>query len=379
MTDKKIRLFVDAHCVDKASEGTHTFVCGLYNALAARYNNLDIYIGAYNVNRVLSLFPGIPRDHVLKYRFRKPAYLRFVWDIPAYLKKKGIQFAHFQYYGPRVGEVKSIITLHDVLYNEWKTAYPWPYRFIRHWLFGASIRKAAVKTTVSAYSQYRIASNYGIPVKEISVIPNAADLFCKQQHSSAEQAARLVKARYGISNFILCVSRIEPRKNHLLLLEQYLELKLYEKKIALVFIGVESVKVPALLKRLAQLTPEQSACFHWIRQVPQEDLAAFYQACRLFVYPSLAEGFGIPPLEAALSLAPVLCSSGGAMQQFSFFSPYLFNPLHKEDLRRKMMALLESPPSLAQRERLSATIRRTYSWEQSAALFHQLIQSNVCH
>jgi len=61
----------------------------------------------------------------------------------------------------------------------------------------------------------------------------------------------------------------------------------------LVFIGQESIPVGALQKVIQNLTAEQRKMFYWFPQVEQNDLQAFYQACKLFVYPSKAEGFGI--------------------------------------------------------------------------------------
>jgi glycosyltransferase involved in cell wall biosynthesis len=74
------------------------------------------------------------------------------------------------------------------------------------------------------------------------------------------------------------------------------------------------------------LNPEQRKLFYWIEQVEQADLNNFYLASRLFVYPSKAEGFGIPPLEAAGFHCPVLCSNATAMKDFDFFEPHIFNP-----------------------------------------------------
>src|SRR5690606_30269482 len=150
--------------------------------------------------------------------------------------------------------------------------------------------------------------------------------------------------KYGISNFILFVSRIEPRKNHLLLLEKYLKLELYKRGIALVLIGQESVAVPALKFRLQNLSNEQRRYIHWIRQVDQQDLRAFYAACSLFVYPSKAEGFGIPPLEAAMCGAPVLCSASSAMKSFDFFMPYMFDPENPQEFENKLAQIIHTPP-----------------------------------
>src|SRR5471030_2917322 len=85
--------------------------------------------------------------------------------------------------------------------------------------------------------------------------------------------------------------------------------------------------------------------FYWFPQMDHENLQAFYAACKLFVYPSKAEGFGIPPLEAAICKVPVLCSSATAMSQFDFFNPYMFDPNNEAEFELKLSRILEHPPS----------------------------------
>jgi glycosyltransferase involved in cell wall biosynthesis len=215
--------------------------------------------------------------------------------------------------------------MHDVLFNDFRSLFSWQYRFSRNFLFRRSIKQAALKTTVSAYSAGRISRHFDIPENQLHVIPNGISS-AFGNGLSVERARDLVSEKYGIRNFILCVSRIEPRKNHLLLLDKFLELELYRQNISLVFIGHPSLQVTGLQKKIDRLTPEQKPFFHLINQVSQEDLEAFYQSCRVFVYPSGAEGFGIPPLEAAVCKVPVLCSNTTAMNDFVFLNHSLLTP-----------------------------------------------------
>jgi glycosyltransferase involved in cell wall biosynthesis len=113
---------------------------------------------------------------------------------------------------------------------------------------------------------------------------------------------------------------------------------------------------------------------HWFQKVDQEDLAAFYTACRLFIYPSRAEGFGIPPLEAALCLAPVLCSRSSAMSNYHFFEPYTFDPGRGEELEEKLLDMIQHPPGPGFLQKVSEQVTQSYSRLESARIFHSLIQ-----
>lgn len=374
MNDKPVKIFVDAHILDKGYHGTHTFVKELYTELLGRYPWLDIYFGTYDPTLLRSIFPTAAADHILPYKKGRPTFVRFLLDIPAYIRSYRFDYAHFQYIGVQwPTSCVSIVTLHDVLYKDYPDSFPVAYRLIRKVLFGNSIRKADIKTTVSLYSRERISLHYRIPGEEIHVIPNSMDGSLEGNMLSREDAAARIRAKYGVENFMLYVSRMEPRKNHLLLLETYLSLELYKKGIPLVFIGEASIRIPGLERLMKGMSPEQRSAVHWIRQVSPEDLSAFYRSCRLFIYPSKAEGFGIPPLEAAICRAPVLCSRETAMESYGFFDPYTFDPGSAVELEQKLMEMILRPPGAEFLDTVYEKVVRLYSREKSAAAFYSLI------
>jgi glycosyltransferase involved in cell wall biosynthesis len=377
MSGKKIKLFVDAHSFDTEYQGTQTFIRELYSGLLNTHPDLDIYWGAYHTERVQAALPGVNPANLLPYKKSRGGLSRFIFDIPVYLKKHQFDFAHFQYLAPlKQGNCQYIVTLHDVLFNTFPADFSWTYRTSRNFLFGRSIKNAAIKTTVSDYSQQRIADDHRIAADDIHVIPNGVNPDITKYHQSKAGAAALVKEKFGIENFILYVSRIEPRKNHALLLEKYLKLELYKQNIALVFIGVESVHVARLQNAIQNLTPQQLALFFWLKDMQPAALAAFYTACRLFVYPSKAEGFGIPPLEAAVCGAPVLCSSATAMSSFDFFEPYTFDPENEAEFEEKLSLMLQHPPSTTYLSGVANHINEQYQWKNSSEKFYDLLVAN---
>jgi glycosyltransferase involved in cell wall biosynthesis len=376
-TDKKIKIFVDAHCFDTQYQGTQSFLLQLYTALLQHYPQLDIYMGAYHTHRIQAAFPLLPANHILPYKTLRPAALRFVTDIPRLLKQQSFDFAHFQYIAPwPVKGCKFIVTLHDVLFNDFPHAFPWGFRQSRHKLFGGSIKRATVKTTVSRYAKQRIMHHYGVPDAQLHLVPNAIPPL-PDGLLDKTAARQQIKERFGMENFILYVSRLEPRKNHLLLLKAWLECHLYRQGIALVFVGSRSdatgSKSAPLLKAMQQLPTAAQPFFYHIEQVDRDTLPLFLLAARLFVYPSLAEGFGIPPLEAAVAGTPVLCSNATAMQDFTFFGKGLFDPHNKQELKDKMEVILNHPPSASELSAIAGQVQRQYAPQQSAAVFYQLL------
>ncbi|MBB2144654.1 glycosyltransferase [Pedobacter sp. LMG 31464] len=371
---KSLKIFVDGHVFDKEYQGSQTFLKGLYTQLMIDYPLLEIYFGVQNVAKFNIEFPGFPENRILIYKKRRLSLLRFLFDIPLFLKKHQFDFAHFQYTSPKqIKGCKYIVTLHDTLFSDFKTEFGLIYRFSRNLLFGRSIKNAAMKTTVSEYSRQQIHKHYHIAIQQLHVVPNGIDLSKIKTETLKEDAVKVVDKKFGVKNFILYVSRIEPRKNHLLLLKTYLKLKLYQQNIALVFIGKESIPIKELNFLIENLNNEQRKLFYWIEQVEQSDLNNFYLASRLFVYPSKAEGFGIPPLEAAGFHCPVLCSNATAMKDFDFFEPHIFNPQNKNEFEQKLTSILASPPSNDFLNKVANQVQEKYNWQHSGNLFYNLL------
>jgi glycosyltransferase involved in cell wall biosynthesis len=374
----KIKLFVDAHVFDKEFQGTQTFIRGLYKSLLEKYSaELEIYFGVNDVDKFSSNLPFVSSSRILKYQRRSSNFLRLFTDVPYFIKKHQFDFAHFQNISlQKKSQCKTIITLHDVIFSDFPDDFPFIYRNARNFLFGKSINRAAVKTSVSAYSRDRISYRYKILPEQIHIVPNGADCTSFNCDLSKKEAVSTIKEKFEIENFILCVSRIEPRKNHLLLLEKYLKLELFKKNISLVFVGKKSINVSQLNERINELTEDQKKMFHWYEQVSQEDLIKLYKACKLFVYPSKAEGFGIPPLEAIACGAPVLCSNVSAMKDYYFFQPYTFDPDDEKDFEEKLDHTIHDLPDENFIKNAALEVLNNYSWQRSADIFYDLLNSN---
>jgi glycosyltransferase involved in cell wall biosynthesis len=368
--EKKIRLFADAHSFDKEFQGVRTFIKEIYTVLLAQYPDLDIFFGCTNVAQLQKEFPLAKPENFLPYK--SGGFSRFYSDIPRMIREHKIDFAHFQYMVPfGRKQCRYITTTHDILFNDFAGDFSWPYRLARNYLFRRGIQKADIKTTVSTYSRERIAHYYKIPPNEIAVIPNGVHASFASQFISQQQAAAYIRDKYDLSDYILYVSRLEPRKNQLALIKAWAATGMHKKNIALVFIGKESITVQEFNRLLHELGKQYPV--YYIPQVDPRSLEAFYKGSKLFVYPSRAEGFGIPPLEAAIAQAPVLCSRETAMMDFDFFEPWRFDPSNQQELENKLTAIIESPPGKEKLAEISRQVLQKYSWHESARLLHELI------
>jgi glycosyltransferase involved in cell wall biosynthesis len=169
------------------------------------------------------------------------------------------------------------------------------------------------------------------------------------------------------------VSRIEPRKKHDLLLSAFINLELFEKGYSLVFIGKESIENLNLKNLLNKGNAIRN--YFYFESVGKDDLLHFYNGADLFVYPSIAEGFGLPPIEAAVLNTPVLCSSRTAMSDYVFFGDNLFNPSDSSEFESKLLSNLESPKKEEELSYIKRSILDNYSWENSSKKISEIIKS----
>ncbi|HYM93737.1 MAG TPA: glycosyltransferase family 1 protein, partial [Chitinophagaceae bacterium] len=368
-------MFADAHVFDKEYQGTRTFIKEIYTHLAQK-KDLAIYLGAYDIDNLRNIFSGFDNIHFLKYKSRS-RFKRLLYDIPSVLGKYKIDYAHFQYISPLVKKCKYIVTIHDLLIYEYPKEFPLSYKILKKILFKRSASRADILTTVSAYSKKSIEKYFRPEGNTIHIIPDGVSkTFFAPYDKSYSQ--KLIKEKYGIERFILYVSRFEPRKNHISLLKVYLESELYQKGYFLVLLGHKSLNIPEFDSTVAQL-PEEIRKFIFISNtIADEELLEFYRASSVFVYPSLAEGFGISPLEAAALKIPVICSNSSAMAEFSFFGEWHINPTNQSLLKKKLLDAISNPPDEEYLTTVSNFIHKYYSWEQSAEkLYHILFNKEI--
>ena len=366
----KLRLLVDAHVFDGEYQGTRTFIEGIYNVIAHK-KDIDLYLAANDIPNLKTHFPTGKNIHYVELR-SDSSIRRLVYEFPAIIRKYKIEYAHFQYILPPIKLCKYIVTTHDVIFNEYPEEFSAAYRAMKNFLYKRGAQRADIVTTVSEYSKKSIEKYLGIESEKIHVIPNGVGSQYLQSYNKF-QAKQYVRTKFGFDKYLLFVSRIEPRKNHVLLLNAFLDLELHLEGYRLVFLGNKTLKSSSFEAALEELSPDLRRFIYLNSELNNQDLLAFYRAADLFVYPSKGEGFGIPPLEAAALGVPVICSNTSAMSDFSFFGENHVDPNDYDGFRKRIMTVLKQGENQYSLDRVSNIVKEKYNWDHSAETLYSLI------
>ncbi|AXG73693.1 glycosyltransferase family 1 protein [Flavobacterium arcticum] len=363
-TRKQLRIFVDCHVFDGGFQGTTTYLKGIYGELI-KDETKQFYLAAFDVENLQKVFGTAKNVHYVRYASHGKFY-RLLIDIPRIIKRNDIDFAHFQYITPPFKYCKYINTIHDLLFLDYPQYFPLTYRLVKGFLFRYSAKLSDLVVTVSPYSKAQIENHYKI--QNVIVTPNAVDAAFFEKYDKKTIHDTVTK-KYAINDYLLFVSRWEPRKNHDMLLKVFVEQEYY-KNYSLVFVGQPAIANPQFDVLYQSLPAEVSAKILILNKVSFDDLLQLIRGANVCLYPSKAEGFGIPPLESAAAGVATACSSATAMADFDFFGNTLFDP----DSEGAMHIAIQNALSNTNTQEISDIIRQKYDWKKSAYILNSYIK-----
>ena len=196
---------------------------------------------------------------------------------------------------------RNVLLIHDIL---WFTNPEWYNKkavLYMRLLTPRLVRQAVKILTVSNYSKGEIAKAFGLPKESIGVVYNAVG----EQFVPLDDATSS-RSRFEGRKYILAVSSIDPRKNFGRLIQAFFQSGVVEQGYELLVVGRKYKAFPDID---FELSTEQEKHVQFLGYVDDQELVELYQNAQLFCYPSLAEGFGIPPLEAMACGCPVITSN----------------------------------------------------------------------
>lgn len=292
--------------------------------------------------------------------------------VPYAVHGLGVDVFHTPHYvlPPLVG-VPSVVTIHDCIHLMFPQYLPnrLAYFYARAFLWTAAHRSARV-LTVSAASKRDILRFYRVPDQKIEVIYNAIDERFGVP-PSAEDVMR-VRERYQLDReFILYAGNIKPHKNLERLIEAFHQLRTQGfEHLSLLIIGDEISKYPMLRRLVHRYKLYKRVRF--LGFVPDQTLAVLYRLASVFVFPSLYEGFGLPPLEAMASGTPVVTSNVSSLPEVAGGAAILIDPNDTAALAAAIRQALTDQALRADLIAKGLARVKDFSWERSVSRIHEI-------
>jgi glycosyltransferase involved in cell wall biosynthesis len=285
--------------------------------------------------------------------------------VPLALRREKVTLFHAPHYVlPPLVRCRSVVTIHDCIHLMFPQYLP---NRLALTYARASIRLAARHATrvmtVSESSKRDILRFVDLPPDKIDVIYNAYDE--RFGIEPREEDVVRVRERYQLHDeFVLYAGNVKPHKNlERLITAFHLVRQRGLDHLKLVLIGDEISKYAALRRAVHRYQLHQYVRF--LGYLPEETLAVMYRLSGVFVFPSLYEGFGLPPLEAMASGTPVVTSNVSSLPEVAGDAAVLVDPYDPEALADAMTRVLTDEALRKDLRRRGLERARQFSWEQS--------------
>ncbi|HEY9462811.1 MAG TPA: glycosyltransferase family 1 protein [Vicinamibacterales bacterium] len=287
--------------------------------------------------------------------------------VPWVLRRERPDLFHAPHYVlPAAIHCNSVVTIHDCIHLMFPQYLPnrMAYAYARAQMWTAAHRSDCI-LTVSDASKRDILHLFNIPPEKIVVVYNAIDAHFSV--TPPPDAVARVRERYQLDHrFLLYVGNIKPHKNLVRLIEAFSELRTGDlEDLKLLIIGDEISKLPAL--RLAVHRHKLHKHVRFLGYVPDDQLAVLYRLAAVFVFPSLYEGFGLPPLEAMASGTPVVVSNVSSLPEVVGDAAVLVDPHDIDSIVDGLRCVLTNPARAEDMRRKGLERSREFSWERSVA------------
>jgi glycosyltransferase involved in cell wall biosynthesis len=338
--------------------GTETYAAGLLHGLS-RTESADRFVVFVNLESADWPLPDDPRFHrvvcPVRAVSRTARYRYEQFRLPAEARAHGVDVLHsLGYVAPLRLQCPSVVTVHDVHHLAHGRLRDWHRRLLLGRIVRRSVRGAAAVIADSRFMRDAIAAAYGMPAREIDVVPLAPNPALNGGAPLPEGAA---PAPVSVGPYLLAFGGVTPNKNLEGLLRAFALSRLrYGVRQDLVVVG----HLPKSLRT------SDSAGVVATGYLDEARLASVLAKAEALVFPSLYEGFGLPVLEAMAAGVPVICSRVTAIPEVAGDAAVYFDPRDVEDMASKLALVAHDRAlreDLAARGRIRAA---SFSWERAA-------------
>jgi glycosyltransferase involved in cell wall biosynthesis len=368
-----MKIAIDAHAIGRHLTGNEVYVRGLLRGLAAvdRESKYLAYVSVPGADEL------VPAGITVK-RVSNNPFVRLGFDLPRRLREDQPDVMHVQFTGPVVSHVPEVVSVHDVSFLEHPEYFTWERCAQLRLTVKQTVRRASRVLTGSEFARRSILRAYNVDPEKVVTIPIAANPNFRP--IARERAQRDVLEHLGIEGpFVLTVGDIQPRKNHIGLIQAFADLLKDQPRIRhkLVLAGKATWFAPQVYDAARKSGIADRIVFTGF--VEDADLLSLYNACDCFVFPSFYEGFGIPILEAMACGRAVACSHTSSMLEVADSAGILFDPDSRTEIARALCDILIDPGLRARLERFGLQRAPQFTWNRTAertlALYQEVAEA----
>ncbi len=349
--------------------GVGTYIRNILNQIARTDHETEyLLIGQ---QRHVQEFDPLPENFKLLEYASDPGSFHTHMHLPFLLRKHGVDILHMPwFYAPAVVPSRLVLTVHDLTDVLAPPAGATPLvQAGRLYFARRALARADRILAVSHSSKRELSRVFGVPEEKIEVVYNALDERFLREPMPTD-ADRVLERHAVTDPFVLYAGNIKPQKNLPRLIEAFAVAKadlrdhpLYAG-LKLLLIG-DSAEEHSDLRR-AVLRSRVQGEVRFLGFVPHPVLRVFYSRAAAFLFPSLYEGFGLPPLEAMAHGTPVLTSNESSLPEVFADAALLVNPENVFEIARGIRQILTEDVTRKALIRRGHDLVRKYSWERSA-------------
>ena len=356
-----MKIGIDAKYIYTNKAGTGRYI----NNLLSHVKKID------NVNLYVELHPSSQSEIKKTNNFLSRItngfgeFIRCQLMLPLRTKSLGIDILHSPtFISPIITGCPVILTIYDLNHILYPETFEPLYRQYLNLLLPICAKRATKIITTSESSRKDIIGNLHVGEDKVEVIYGAASPIFGRLDTENNFQSVLKKFRIR-TPYILNVGTLEPRKNISGLLKAFSMLK--ERKSIphkLVIVGEKGWRHKIIFKAISSLNLQDEVIF--TSYISDEELMILYNKCNVFVYPSLYEGFGLPPLEAMTCGAPVITSNTSSLPEVVGNAGIMINPDNTEELCETIYTVIENNSLMENMRKKSLERAKLFSWEKSA-------------
>jgi len=374
---------IDAHAIGAQQGGNETYIRGLIRALAEvdgqnRYTIFlaepaaaeewrDGFVRQFSNFEVRLLSKPTPLVRV-------PLALAFELRRRPPLDR--IDVLHVQYTAPPFCPAPVVATIHDLAFEHMPETFTRRGSMQLKLTVRRTAQRAARIATVSEYSRQDLLRTYRLSPEKVAVTYNGIEAHFTPHPVSSNESDE-IRRRFGISrDFLLAVGSLQPRKNLVRLIRAYARLRAEHSGFApqLVIVGRKLWLADGIFAEVRRQRWAEDVIL--TGYVADADLAQLYRAATAFVYPSLFEGFGLPPVEAMACGTPVVTSNISSLPEIVGDAALLIDPGDEEALAAALLQIVSDQPLRAKLREQGIVQAGKFTWRAAAEKTLQLYRES---